>query len=104
MKSDGSEIDGGSKVAPVNFFLHSLYGQLDIDLNGKTISDESSTYPYRAYLETLLSYREEAMSTHLTSPFYKDTACKMDESDRTKANADANPGLKKCASLPVRAK
>ena len=100
VKSDGSEIDGGSTVAPVNPFLHSLFGQLDIDLNGRTISDGSSTYPYRAYRETLLSYGEEAKSTHLTSSlFYKDAAGKMDELDPTKANADANLRLKKCASF-----
>ena len=50
VKSDGSELDGGSNVGPVNLFLHLLFGQLDISLNGRTISDGSSTYPYRAYL------------------------------------------------------
>ena len=48
VKSDRSEIDGGSKVVPVNLFIHSLFGQLDIDLNGGTILDGSSTYTYRA--------------------------------------------------------
>ena len=83
VKSDGSEIDGGSKVSPMNFFLHSLFGQLDIDLNGRTISDGSSTYPHRAYLKTLLSY----------------AVGKMDEPNPTKANVDADPGLKKPASF-----
>ena len=105
VKSDGSEIDGGSKVATVNLFLHSLFGQLDIDLIGKTISDGSSNYPYPAYLETLLSYREEAKSAHLTSPlFYKNTAGKMDEPNPTKANADANLGLKKSVSFTSESK
>ena len=100
VKSDESEIDGGSKVVPVNLFLHSLFGQLDIDLNGRTILDGSSTYPYQAYQETLLSYGEGAKSTHLTSSlFYKDTAGEMDEPDPTKATADANLGLKKHASF-----
>ena len=45
VKSDGSEVDGGSKVAAVNLFLHSLFEQLDIDLNGRTTSDGSITYP-----------------------------------------------------------
>ena len=105
MKSDGSEIDGGSKVAPVNLFLHSLFGQLDIDLNGRTISDGRSAYPYRAYLETLLSYGEEDKNTHLISSlFYKDTAGKMDELDPTKVNANANLGLKKRASFTSESK
>ena len=100
VKSDGSEMNGGSKVGPVNLFLHSLFGQLDISLNGRTISDGSNSYPYRAYLETLLSYGEETKSTHSTSSlFYKDAAGKMDEPDPTKANADANLGLKKRASF-----
>ena len=105
VKSDGSEIDGGSKVSPSEPFLHSLFGQLYINLNGRTISDGSSTYPYRAYLETLSSYGEEATSTHLTAfLFYKDAAGKMDKPDLTKANADANLGLKKWLHLPVKAK
>ena len=105
MKSDGSELDGGTKISPVNLFLHSLFGRPDINLNGRTISDGSSTYPYRAYLETLLSYGEEAESTHLTSsPFYKDTAGKMDETDSTKSNADVNLGLKKCGSFTSESK
>ena len=105
MKSDQSEIDGGSKVAPMNFFLHFLFGQLEIDLNGRTISDGNSTYPYRTYLKTLLSYGEEAKNTHLTSfLFYKSTAGKMDELVQTKANADANLGLKKRASFTSESK
>ena len=100
MKSDGSELDSGAKVGPVNLFLHSLFGQLDISLNGKTISDGSSTYLYQACLETLLSYGEEAKSTHSTSSlFYKDIASKMDKPDLTKSNADVNLGLEKRASF-----
>ena len=94
--SDGSGIDGGSKVAPVKLFLHSLFGQLDIDLNGRAVSDLSSTCPYRVYLETLLSYGEEAKSTHLTSSIFYE--------DPSKANTDANLGLKRRASFTVRTK
>ena len=87
--SDGSELDGGAKVDPVNLSFHSLFGQLDISMNGRIISDRSSSYPAQAYLETLLSYGEEAKSTHLTSSlFYKDTTGKMYEPNPTKGNAD----------------
>ena len=79
-------MDASSKVGSVNLFFHSLFGQLDISLNGRTISDGSGTY-----LETLLSCGEEAKSTHLTSSiFYKDTAGKMDEPNPSKSNADVN--------------
>ena len=36
VRSDGSELDGGSNVGPVNLFLHLLFRQLDISLNGRT--------------------------------------------------------------------
>ena len=104
MKSDGS-IDGGGKVAQVILFLHSLFEQFDINSNGRAISGGSSACHYRANLETLLSYGEEAKSTHLSSSlFYKDTDGKMDEPDPTKASADANLGLKKRASCTSESK
>ena len=100
LKLDGSAITDAEKVGPVNLFLHSLFTQLDITLNGRSISDGTNTYPYRAYLETLLSYGTEAKSTHLTaSLFYKDTAGKMDEPDPTKTGNNVNQGLKKRTSF-----
>ena len=46
VKSDGSEMGGGSKVGPVRLFFHSSFRQLYISFNGRTISDGSSTYTY----------------------------------------------------------
>ena len=43
-------------VGPVNLFLHSLFSKVDISLNGTLITSSTNTYPYRAMLETLLSY------------------------------------------------
>ena len=80
VKTNGSEINSGNKVVPVNVFLHTSFGQLGITLGVGMILDGSSTYHYRAYLETLLSYGEETKNTYLTSfLFHKDTAAKMDE-------------------------
>jgi len=63
----------------VNLFLHSLFSQVDIQLNGTLITSSTNTYPYRAILETLLSYGEDAKKTHLTSGlYYKDAAGQMD--------------------------
>jgi len=56
-------------------FLHSLFTQVDISLNGTLITASTNTYPYRAMLETLLSYGEDAKKSQLTSAlFYKDKA------------------------------
>ena len=67
-------------VDPVNNFLHSLFSQVDVTLNGTLITSSMNTYAYRAYLETLLSYGPAAKRSQLTaSLFYKDEAGKLDK-------------------------
>ena len=69
----------GRLQAPVNLFLHSLFSQVDIQLNGSVITSSTNTYPYLAILETLLSYGEDAKKTQLKSAlYYKDAAGQMD--------------------------
>ena len=83
MMSDGTTaLTGGNQtsVAPVNNFLHSLFKQVDVYLNGKQVTPAMSTYAYRAYIETLLNYDVSAKKSQFTSAlYYKDTATKMDE-------------------------
>ena len=70
-------------VAPVNNFLHSLFKQVDVYLNGKQVTPAMGTYPYRAYIETLLNYDVSAKESQFSSAlYYKDTATKMDEAGR----------------------
>lgn len=105
LKKDGTNIatkttgeDGtvtpGSKVAPVNLLLHSLFGQVDVSFNDRLISPSSNTYPYRAYLETLLSYGSDAKKGHLELPLWnKDEGGKFDHTNPWQAAA--NSGLAK---------
>ena len=94
-KADGSDLDPDQAVGPVNNWLHSLFSQVDVLLNGKVISPSSNTYPYRCMIETLLNYGNDAKESQLTSQlFYKDTAGKMDVVKPTEVNANANLGLK----------
>ena len=81
-KGDGTKLTGGGQtdVAPVNNFLHSLFKQVDVYLNGKQVTPAMGTYPYRAYIETLLNYDASAKESQFTSAlYYKDTATKMDD-------------------------
>lgn len=79
---DGTPIADTVKVAPTNNWMHSLFNQLDVYLNQKLVSPPNNTYAYRAYIETLLNYGEEAKTSHLTCGFwYEDTALKMDTCD-----------------------
>jgi hypothetical protein len=62
-------------IGPVNNFMHSLFSQVDILLNGKTITPPSNQYAYRSYITNLLNYGNDAKKSHLTtSLWYKDTA------------------------------
>ncbi len=81
VKADGTNLSGNaqSSIAPVNNFLHSLFRQVDVYLNGKQVTPAMGTYAYRAYLETLLNYDVSSKGSQLTSAmYYKDTAGEME--------------------------
>ena len=81
LKDGTSKLTGGgqSNVAPVNNFLHSLFRQVDVYLNGKQVTPAMGTYAYRSYIETLLNYDVSAKQSQFSSAlYYKDTAGEMD--------------------------
>jgi hypothetical protein len=81
-RANGDAIDQTDQVAPVNLTMHSLFSEVDLKLNDTLVTSTNSTYPYRAYLETLLSFSPDTKSSQLTSSlYYKDTASHMDETD-----------------------
>ena len=82
LKDGTTKLAGGGQtnVAPVNNFLHSLFRQVDVYLNGKQVTPAMGTYAYRSYIETLLNYDVSAKESQFSSAlYYKDTATKMDE-------------------------
>ena len=112
VKDNESVLDGANQtsVAPVNNFLHSLFKQVDVYLNGKQVTPAMGTYAYRAYIETLLNYDVSAKESQFSSAlYYKDTATKMDESgslpsskEITYVEADTAGGSpSKKVSIPV---
>jgi hypothetical protein len=54
--ADGKDLDAKDFTAGTNNFLNSLFSQSSISLNGVNITPSSELYPYRSYLETLLTY------------------------------------------------
>ena len=59
----------------VNLFPHSLFSQIDFEIDGINLCSNDNLYPYKAYLETLLTYGHDAKNSHLsTSHFVKDSA------------------------------
>lgn len=82
LEDDGSIAGDNADVGPVNLWLHSLFSQVDVSLNDRLVTPSMNTYPYRAYLETLLSYGPAAKESYLSAAlWYKDTANHMDEGE-----------------------
>ena len=78
VNGNGTYIGSDIPVAPANNRLHPLFRQVDIYLNDTLVTPSSNTYPFRSYVETLLSYAE-AKKTQLTSQlWYKDMAGHME--------------------------
>ena len=78
-RANGNDLDLADPVGPVNNWLHALFSQVDVYLNGTLMTPSTNTYAYRAYIETLLSYGPDAKDTQLTSQlWHKDTATRMD--------------------------
>ena len=87
------DLAADDKVGPVNLWLHSLFSQVDVQLNGKLVTPSVNTYPYKAYLETLLSYGSDAKESQLTSQLWYLDEDPIDDIEPFKAEG-ANPGLK----------
>ena len=104
-RANGTNLEETDTVGPVNNFLHSLFSQVDVSLNGTQITNSTNTYPYRAYIETLLSYGSSAKKSHLTSSLYfKDEAGKMDKSNPKAEAAQKNYGLAQRAAYITESK
>ena len=55
-------------------FLQTLWSQIDVYLNGLLVTQSNNNYPYRAYIENLLSFGEEAKTSQLLCPSETDIA------------------------------
>jgi len=49
VQPNGANLGAAANTAPVNLFLHSLFSQVDIQLNGTLITSSTNTYPYRRF-------------------------------------------------------
>jgi hypothetical protein len=79
VKADGTDLAADSNVGPINCTLHSLFRNIDVELNGKLITDPNELYPYRAYIETLFDATDRwAFNRGREIGWAKDTPGKMD--------------------------
>ena len=79
-KGDGTAIGDSNLVAPANFALHSLFSQVEVQAQQQLVSSTAGQlYPYKAYIQALLSRNRESSESFLQmAAFYKDRAGFMD--------------------------
>jgi hypothetical protein len=70
VNADGTNLAANAKVAPVNYWLHALFSRIDLSLNGQLVTTSNNTYPYWAYIETLLSYGQDAKKSQLQAALW----------------------------------
>jgi len=68
--ADGKDLDETDFTAGTNNSLNSLFSQCNMSLNGVNITPASELYPYRSYLESLLTYGSDAANLHLTNAYW----------------------------------
>jgi hypothetical protein len=75
---EDATFDAKSDVGPANNILHTIFQQTQVYLNGKEVENSNSCYPYKAYLNNLLSHNREDKETFLAMEgFVKDTPTQM---------------------------
>ena len=86
IKKDGGDMGADDHVWPINLPLHSLFSQVDVEMQ-HTLVSSNQLYGYKTYIETLLGYNKEAQDTFLKSQgFEKDTSATVDNITDVKAN------------------
>jgi hypothetical protein len=90
--ADGTNLANDAVIAPVNLYLHSLFENVSLMLGGKEITEKDSLYPYRAYMETLLTYEDDVLKTRaVTEGWQKDEATRMNNITLTAVDGQPVP-------------
>ena len=90
-KANGQNLAETDKFSVISYPLTSLFSQIDILLGRKVTSTSTSTYSYRAHVETFLQYSKETKNAQLgMALFYKNTAGHFDELYLTSDHAGLN--------------
>lgn len=67
IKDTGSETTKDwSKIYPINYLLHSMYKQVQIEIDNENITPLSQGYMYEAFLEALLTFSQPAKKSILS--------------------------------------
>lgn len=85
LKEDDSKYAATDKVGPINNLFDSLWSNIKVEFNQKTVSDSRNMYHYKAYIEDLFNFNSTAKTSHLTASLWStDTAGYFDDADSNK--------------------
>ena len=98
LKADGTNLEDAKWPGPVNNFLHSMFEEVEVSLGDNIITAATHTYPYRAYIENLVSLSSDAKASQMSSClWFQDDSDFMDSTNAKARNADGpiagNSGL-----------
>ena len=78
-QKDGTPLDPDDTTLPVNNFIHTLWNEVKVTINGTVITPKDENYAYKALFEKLLSFGDCAMNSQGEAAlFIKDTAGQME--------------------------
>jgi len=83
-KSDNNVtlITAADAVGPVNNFLHSMFEQVEVKINGTSVENSNKYYAYRAYIDKIINSDQTNIDTNNQNElFYLDTAGKFESVD-----------------------
>jgi hypothetical protein len=103
--ANGAELDEKDYTARTKNFLHSLFAQCNISLNGTSITPSADNNNYRVYLETILIFGGDAAESHLTNAYwYKDDGDMLTCDPTDTSAATANKGFARRWNLKKQSK
>ena len=105
LKQTGEDLDTDAKVFPINNFFHSMFSGIDLYINNKMITNNSDTYPYRAYLENLFSYGSDVKDNQLkAAEFWSEDEPEAFEDMSNKCITDHGKRVSKSKSVELQGK
>ena len=85
--ADGTDLEADVEITLECNFLYTMWSQIDVYLNGSLVTQSNNNYPYRAYIENLLSCGQDAKLSQLSAVlWYRNTTGQFD------TRGDANSG------------
>jgi hypothetical protein len=71
VNADGTDLADNANVAPVNLIANALFKSIDVEVGGVLVAELGNMHAnYKAYIETVLSYSQPAIASHLRSSMF----------------------------------